>query len=191
MLTALEHDGPVIYLEHKLLADYWLESMGGAHRPSVKFDVPAAGAAGPVPKEWHPLPLGESTLRRAGSDVAIITVGVSVHRALAAAEALATDGIQCAVLDLRTVSPLDREAVCETVATCGRLLVVDEDYEAFGLSGEIAAVALEAGLRFSFARVCTQTTIPYARVLEDEALPNVERIFEAARRLMEGPAGSE
>ena len=65
-----------------------------------------------------------------------------------------------------------------------RLLVVDEDYEGFGLSGELAAVILEADIAFKYARVCTQTTIPYARHLEDETLPNVARIVEACEQLM-------
>jgi pyruvate dehydrogenase E1 component beta subunit len=65
------------------------------------------------------------------------------------------------------------------------LVVVDEDYEGFGLSGELAAVALEAGLSFRFRRVCTQTTIPFARELEDEILPNVGRIVEACTKLVD------
>jgi pyruvate dehydrogenase E1 component beta subunit len=71
------------------------------------------------------------------------------------------------------------------VAKTGRLLVVDEDYESFGLSGELAAVVLEAGIPVKFARVCTIGTIPYARHLEDQTLPNVQRITEAAQQLME------
>jgi pyruvate dehydrogenase E1 component beta subunit len=64
------------------------------------------------------------------------------------------------------------------------MMVVDEDYEAFGLSGELSAVVLEAGISCRFARVCTQTTIPYARNLEDRILPNTERIYAAATQLM-------
>ena len=115
----------------------------------------------------------------------IVSVGVGVHRALEAAQALETDGISAGVLDLRTVSPLDKTAVCEAVAQTGRLLVVDEDYEGFGLSGELAALVLEAGISCTYARVCTQTTIPYARHLEDETLPNRERICDGVRRLMQ------
>ena len=88
------------------------------------------------------------------------------------------------MLDLRTVAPLDRAAVRETAKATGRVIVVDEDYEAFGLSGEIAAVLLEAGLTAAFARVCVRQTIPYASRLETEALPNAERIREAVRALM-------
>jgi len=89
------------------------------------------------------------------------------------------------VLDLRTVSPLDKTAVCEAVAQTGRLLVVDEDYEGFGLSGELSAVVLETGISCKYARVCTQTTIPYARHLEDQIFPNRERICASVRHLMQ------
>ncbi len=70
------------------------------------------------------------------------------------------------------------------VAHTGHLLVVDEDYEGFGLSGELAAVALEAGVLFKHARVCTQTTIPYARELEDQTLPNIKRVRAAITQLI-------
>jgi pyruvate dehydrogenase E1 component beta subunit len=96
-----------------------------------------------------------------------------------AAEILGKENISAAVLDLRTVAPLDKETLCELVSQTGRLLVVDEDYEGFGLSGELAAVVLEADIPVKFARVCTQTTIPYARSMEDQILPNVERIKTA------------
>jgi pyruvate dehydrogenase E1 component beta subunit len=115
--------------------------------------------------------------------VTIISVGV--HRALEAAQALESEGISAGVLDLRTVSPLDKTAVCEAVAQTGHLLIVDEDYEGFGLSGELSAVVLEAGISCKYARVCTQTTIPYARHLEDQILPNKQRIYASVRQLMQ------
>jgi pyruvate dehydrogenase E1 component beta subunit len=76
-------------------------------------------------------------------------------------------------------------AICGEAARTGRLLAVDEDYQGFGLSGELSAVVLEAGISCRFARVCTQETIPYARSLEDAVLPNKKRICAAARELME------
>ncbi len=108
-----------------------------------------------------------------------------MHRALEAAQSLELEGISAGVLDLRTVSPLDKKAVCEAVAQTGRLLVVDEDYEGFGLSGELSAVVSEANLSCKYARVCTQTTIPYARHLEDQILPNSQRICTSIRKLMQ------
>jgi pyruvate/2-oxoglutarate/acetoin dehydrogenase E1 component len=184
MTAALRHDGPVLFLEHKLLSEGWLEFLGSGARRTVCFDVPAEGARGGVPAVWEPVPIGRAVRRREGGDVTIASVGVGVHRALEAAQMLESEGITAGVLDLRTVYPLDREALCEAVAETGRLLVVDEDYEGFGLSGELLAVVAEAGLSCRYARVCTQTTIPYARGLEDQALPNRERICDGARKLM-------
>lgn len=186
MLAALEHDEPVIYLEHKLLADYWLEFLGSGGRETVHYDVPVEGARGPVPGRWEVVPIGHAATRREGGDLTIVSVGVGVHRSLEAATALAKEGIDAGVIDLRTVWPLDADTVCQAVARSGHLLVVDEDYQHFGLSGELAALVLEANIPFRYARVCTQTTIPYARQLEDEVLPNIRRVTEAARKLLMG-----
>lgn len=185
MLAALRHDGPVVFLEPKLLSEIWLEFLGSGGRRTVQYDVPAEGAKGAVPERWEPVPIGRSILRREGSDVTVISVGVGVHRALEAARSVEHDGISAGVLDLRTVSPLDKAAVCEAVARTGRLLVADEDYEGFGLSGELSAVVSEAGIACKYARVCTQATIPYARHLEDQVLPNTERIIAGIRQLMQ------
>ena len=185
MLAALQHDGPVIFLEHKLLSETWLEFLGSGARHTIKFDIPAEGAKGAVPKKWETIPIGKAVLRRAGGDVTIVSVGVGVHRALEAAQVLESEGISASVLDLRTVSPLDKTAVCDAVAQTGHLLVVDEDYEGFGLSGELSAVVLEAGISCKYARVCTQTTIPYARQMEDQILPNKQRICDSVRQLVQ------
>jgi len=185
MLAALKHDGPVIFLEHKLLSESWLEFLGSGGRQNIEYDVPAQGARGPVPPKWEALPIGKAALRREGTDVTLISVGVGVHRALEAAEILGKENISAAVLDLRTVTPLDKTTLCEVVAQTGRLLVIDEDYEGFGLSGELAAVVLEADIPVKYARICTQTTIPYARSMEDRVLPNVERIRAAAIELLQ------
>jgi pyruvate dehydrogenase E1 component beta subunit len=182
LLGALAHGGPVVFLEHKLLSKTWLELLGSGARTTISFDIPAAGAEGPVPERWTPVPLGKAVVRRDGTDLTIAGVGVGVHRALEAAETLAREGMSACVLDLRTVAPLDAEAVRGSVSRTGRLLVVDEDYTKFGLSGELAAVCLEAGLSFKYARVGVDETIPFARSLEDAVLPNAGRIAEAARR---------
>ncbi len=184
LLGALAHGGPVVFLEHKLLSGTWLEFLGSGARKTVSFDVPAAGAEGFVPEKWAPLPLGKAAVRRDGTDLTIAAVGVAVHRALEAAERLAGEGLSACVLDLRTVAPLDAEAVRASISRTGRLLVADEDYTKFGLSGELAAVCLEAGLKFKYARVGVDETIPFARHLEDAVLPNAGRIVDAARRLV-------
>lgn len=185
MLSAIEHDGPVVYFEHKLLSDYWLDYMGGSSRKTVSFDIPPEGTQGSVPKKWDAIPLGRAVARRDGKDITIISVAVGVHRSLEAAEILEKKGVDATVLDLRSISPLDKDSVCESVSQTGRLLVVDEDYKAFGLSGELAAVINEAGVSFKFERVCTDDTIPYARSLEDQTLPNTEKIVKSALRLMD------
>ncbi len=184
MLASLELGSPVVFMEHKLISNVWLDFLGSGGRGTVKYDVPRDGTFGAVPDQWEPIPIGKAILRKPGADLTIATLGVGVHRALEAAVLLEKRGVAASVLDLRSVSPLDRDALCEQVGRSGRLLVVDEDYEGFGLSGELAAVALEAGLTFKFGRVCTQTTIPYARALEDETLPNVKRIVDAAEKLV-------
>jgi len=97
---------------------------------------------------------------------------------------LAERGVSCEVIDLRTVRPLDRQTLLESVKHTGRLLVVDEDYKDFGLSGELAAEVLDAGLSPAYRRVCLEDTLPYSRLLEDEALPNVTRIAAAAEELL-------
>lgn len=185
MLASLEMGSPVIFMEHKLISPVWLNFLGSGGRDTVSYDIPTDGAYGVAPKVWKPTPIGKAELRRTGSDLTIATLGVGVHRALEAATILEQQGIFASVLDLRSVSPLDKTALCEEVGRTKRLLVVDEDYEAFGLSGELAAIVLEARIAFKYARVCTQTTIPYARELEDETLPNVKRIVEACVKLVQ------
>ena len=182
MTSALRHEGPVVFLEHKLLSRAWLEFLGRGGRDTVTFDVPPDGAEGEVDPSVD-IPLGRATVRRPGTGITVASLGVGVHRALAATEILAGDGIDCEVIDLRTVRPLDGATVVGSVGRTGRLLVVDEDQRQFGLSGELAAVSLEAGLSPRYARVCVDGVIPYARRLEDQALPGVGRIVDAARSL--------
>ena len=183
MRAAIEDPGPVIFLEHKLISRLWLDSMGGAGRETVSFDVPPAGAEGPVPEPVEALPIGRAAVVRPGRDLTIATLAVGVHRSLEAAHLLADDGLDAEVIDLRGTRPLDRGAVVESVRRTGRLLAVDEDYREAGLSGELAAVCAEAGLRFRYRRVTTEGVIPYARDREREVLPNVDRILDAARSL--------
>ncbi len=156
--------------------------MGRGGRDTVTFDVPPDGAEGEVDRELE-VPIGRAAVRREGTGLTVASVGVGVHRALAAAQALAAEGLSCEVVDLRTVRPLDRETLAASVRRTGRLLVVDEDYREFGLSGELAAAVLEAGLAPRYARVCVDGTLPYARHLEDAALPGADRIAAAARAL--------
>ena len=184
MAAALRHPGPVVYLEHKLLSATWLEFLGKGGRKTVRFDVPAGGARGQVPGRWAPIPIGKAAVVRSGTDVSLLSVAVGVHRCLQAADALQGKGISAEVLDIRTVSPLDTETIRESADRTGRVVVVDEDYEGFGLSGEVAAVLLESRFRGLYARVCTKGTIPYSRALEDAMLPSTAKIVEAVEHLV-------
>jgi pyruvate dehydrogenase E1 component beta subunit len=107
-----------------------------------------------------------------------------VHRCIQAAEQLAEGGVRATVIDLRSIAPLDAGAVCRSVEQTGRLLVVDEDYKRFGLSGELAAVVMEAGIAAKFTRVAVEDTIPFDRRREVQALPNVAGILDAASKLV-------
>jgi pyruvate dehydrogenase E1 component beta subunit len=184
LLGALDHAGPVVFLEHKLLSREWLDVVGGSPAAVRLLEVPAAGTVGPVRLPPAPVPLGRAALRRPGRDLVIVTVGVGVHVALEASRMLAEDGVQTAVLDLRSVAPLDVHAVLEQAERTGNVLVVDEDYSRGGLSGEIAALVAENDVRARFARVTCEGTIPYARSLEHRVLPNVERVLDATRWLL-------
>jgi pyruvate dehydrogenase E1 component beta subunit len=186
MTAALNHDGPVIFMEPKLLSEECLEFLGRCGRETVSFDVPAAGGRGEVSESATPTPFGQAIVRREGSDVTVVSVAVGVHRALEAAAFLDSRGISCEVIDLRSLRPLDVDTVVTSVGRTGRLLVVDEDYREFGLSGELAAITLEAGLSPRYARVCVDDTLPYARHLEESELPNAERIANAAKLLVRG-----
>jgi len=180
MLSALEDEGPVIYMEHKLLADYWIDYLADGGRSNLDYAIPEAGLRGEVPRTWEPIPIGEAKVLRDGGDLTMVGVGVSVHRCLEAAAQLADRGVHAGVIDLRSISPLDAETVCRAVKKTGRLLVVDEDYKQFSLSGELAAVVMEAGIAAKFGRVCVEHTIPFDRRREAQALPNVARILETA-----------
>ena len=184
MLGALADPGPVVYLEHKLLSSAWRDVVGGSPRARERLDVPVEGAEGDVADPPEPVPLGRAVLRRPGRDLVMVGVGVGVHRAVAAAQVLAREGVEAAVLDLRSVAPLDRESVLDLASSTGCVLAVDEDYSRGGLSGEIAAIVAESGTGARFGRVTCEQTIPYARVLEAAVLPNVPRLVDAARVLL-------
>jgi len=184
MLAAIDYPGPVIFLEHKLLADYWLDYLGAGGRKTVTYDVPEQGAAGLVADPPEPVPIGKASVRRQGNDITMAGVGVSVHRALEAAEMLDQQGFSSEVIDLRTVAPLDDDTLRASVSKTGRLLAIDEDYRDFGLSGELAARVLESGITAKYDRVCTEQTIPYRRELENQILPNTDRIVKVALRLL-------
>ncbi|MFW9947455.1 MAG: alpha-ketoacid dehydrogenase subunit beta [Candidatus Odinarchaeota archaeon] len=184
MLSAIYENDPVIYFEHKLLADYWLDYMGIGGRTTVSFDVPAQGVEGIVPDKWEPIPLGKLNQMKVGDDITIVSVGVGIHHSLNAAKTLEEKGISAEVLDLRSVVPLDKEELKKSVSKTGALLIVDEDYKNFGLSGEICAMLLEDEISFKYGRVCTENIIPYSRELEEQVLPNTNRIINETLKIL-------
>ena len=175
MASAIRDDNPVLYLFHKGAQGLvWMEK----NPRSIAH----------VPEEAFTVPIGEAAVAREGSDVTIVTLSLSVHHSLDVAEELEADGISVEVIDLRSLVPLDREAVLNSVAKTGKLLVVDEDYKSFGLTGEIAAVVAETDptmLKKPVSRLAVpDVPIPYARTLEYGILPTREKIAAAVKNLM-------
>jgi pyruvate/2-oxoglutarate/acetoin dehydrogenase E1 component len=173
MISAIRDDNPVVYMFHKgIMGLPWM-----ARNPR---------SVGPVPEEPYEVPIGKAAVARPGRDITIVTVSRSVHHALDVAAELSADGIDCEVIDLRSLVPLDTDAILESVGRTGRLLVVDEDYLSFGLSGEVIARVAERDpglLRAPAARVCVpDVPIPYARSLEYAVLPTPSRIADAVRK---------
>jgi pyruvate dehydrogenase E1 component beta subunit len=149
------------------------------------------GATGEVPAEAYTIEFGKARVAREGRDVTIVTLSQMVHKAIAAAEQLARDNIQAEVIDLRTLVPLDIDAVVGSVRKTGRLLVADEDYLGFGFTGEIAALVAErldaVALRAPVARLGVPgVPIPYSRPLEQAVIPQVAQIVEQCQRLLRG-----
>ncbi len=184
MLSAIEHEGPVIFLEHKLLADYWRDYMGSGGRNNLDFNVPSEGEKGPAPEKWSSIPLGKASIKREGTDITLISVGVGVHRALESARQLEKENISSEVVDLRTVAPLDTFTILNSVSKTGHLIVVDEDYKQFGLSGELAALTLENSVPCRFGRVCVDQTIPYSHSKELEVIPGTQQIAKMVLKLL-------
>ncbi|MFX1513993.1 MAG: alpha-ketoacid dehydrogenase subunit beta [Promethearchaeota archaeon] len=172
LIEAIRSKDPVIFLEHKML---------------YNVVIMTYGVSGPVPEERYTVPF-KACLRREGSDLSIITLSLMVHRAEEAAEELAKENIDVEILDLRTLVPLDRDAIIRTAQKTGRVLVVDEDYQGFGLTGEIAATLLEhdPAIIQAFQRLAVpDVPLPVSRVLEEAILPNSEKIQEAAKNLVQ------
>jgi len=173
MHNAIRDDDPVVYMFHKRL-------MGIGWMPAPD------GPKTPVPETDYTIPFGSADVKREGDDVTVVTLGLHVHRALEAAENLADDGTSVEVLDLRSLVPLDTDTIVESVEKTGNLVVVDEDYRSFGVTGEIvASVADEAlGALDAVERVAVpDVPIPYSRPLENEVVPNVGDIEAAVERI--------
>jgi len=176
MIQAIRDDNPVMYFFHKgIMGLPWM----------AYFE----GSTTPVPEESYTVPFGQARVVREGKDVTLVTLSQMVHKAAIAADELGKQGIDVEIIDLRTLVPLDVDAVVRSVKKTGRLLVADEDYLGFGLTGEIAALVAERldsiRLKAPVRRLgVPNVPIPYSRPLERAAIPQAAHIAEAARDLM-------
>lgn len=166
MLAAIRDPDPVLFLEHKFLYRRIREE---------------------VPEGDYETPIGEARIARAGEDVSILTYGAMVHSSLEAAEMAAAEGISVEVLDLRTLLPMDRPRILETVKKTGRALIVHEATRTGGPGGEIAALIAEHAFLHLDAPIVRMappdTPVPYSPPLEEFFLPNASKIAEAVRAL--------
>jgi pyruvate/2-oxoglutarate/acetoin dehydrogenase E1 component len=164
--TAIRNDNPVIFCEHKLLY------------PIV----------GPVPEEDYTIPFGVADVKRDGTDVTIVATLYMVHKALAAAETLQKEGINAEVVDPRTLVPLDKEAIINSVKKTGRVVIVTEDCKTAGVSAEIAAIIAEEALDYLDAPIKRVTTldvpIPFSPPLEKFVIPDEKRIIKAVKEVV-------
>jgi pyruvate/2-oxoglutarate/acetoin dehydrogenase E1 component len=164
--AAIRDENPVIFYEHKFL-----------YR-RIKDDVP---------EEDYAVPIGKATVRREGTDLAIITYGAMVWTALDAAAEMEKEGVSVEVLDLRSLLPYDEEAVLASVRKCNKVILLHEDTRIGGMAGELAAVISEKAfddLDGPIARVTApDTPVPFSPPLEEYFLPNAEKVVAAARKL--------
>lgn len=163
LLAAIRDDDPVVFCEGK----------------SLMF------MEGEVPEGDYEIPLGKAAILREGSDVTLVGVGRTVHTAMAAAAALADEGVQATVIDLRSLYPRDDEAILASLAKTGRLVVVDEAPPHCGIASDVAALCVGRGFDLLDAPVklvtAPHTPVPFSPVLEDAYLPSPERVVAAVR----------
>ena len=166
--SAIRDDDPVIFQEHKYL-----------YR-RIKEELPA---------EEFTVPLGEARIHREGSDLTILTWAAMVHVAAEAAETLAEEGVEVEIVDLRTLVPLDEEAILRSVAKCGKAIVLHEAPRTVGFGAEVSATIAEKAFEYLEAPVvrvtAPDTPVPYSPPLEEEYLPGEDDLLEIARRLVD------
>ncbi|HXX43602.1 MAG TPA: alpha-ketoacid dehydrogenase subunit beta [Candidatus Acidoferrales bacterium] len=164
--SAIRDNNPVLFFEHKFL-----------YR-RIKEDIPRSD---------YTVPIGKAVVRREGHDLTIVSYAAAAHTSLEAAAALAKERIEAEVIDLRTLLPLDRETILNSLKKTNKLLVVHEDTRTGGIAGEIAALVCEGAfdhLDGPIARVTgLDTPVPYSPPLEEAFLPSVEKVAAAAREL--------
>jgi pyruvate/2-oxoglutarate/acetoin dehydrogenase E1 component len=164
--SAIRDDNPIIFIEHKLLY-------------STK---------GMVPEEEYTIPLGKADVKRAGRDVTIVATSMMVHHALKAAETLSHEGIEAEVIDPRTLKPLDKGTIIESVKKTTRLVVVNEGCRTGGYAGQLAAMVLEDVFDYLDAPIqlvaAEDVPIPYNHNLEYETIPGEKDVIAAVRKAL-------
>ena len=167
LIEAIKNDNPIAFIEHKKL---YVEK-------------------GPVPEEMYRIPFGVAEVKREGKDLTIVATHALVNRSLNAAEEVAKEGIDVEVVDPRTLVPLDKQAILDSVKKTGRLIVADEGPKTCGVAAEIAALVAEEALWYlkaPIARVCSpDTPVPLSPPLEKAYIPDEKNLLPEIRRLME------
>ncbi|MBQ9015483.1 MAG: alpha-ketoacid dehydrogenase subunit beta [Firmicutes bacterium] len=165
--TAIRDDDPVVFFEHKM--EY-----------NKKFDVD---------DEIEPIPFGKARIAREGSDITIVATSSMVMKSEAAAEKLAKEGIDCEVIDLRTIVPMDTETIIESVKKTGKLIVVDEAHEVCGIGAEVAAAVADDVFYYLDAPIGRignpQTPLPFSPALEFPLIPSEEKVIAKVKTYFE------
>ncbi len=163
--TAILDENPVLFFEHKKLL----------------------AITGEVPEEYYTIPFGKAVLRREGRDITIVATQAMVHRSLAVAETFSKEGIEIEVLDPRTLKPLDKEAIFESVKKTGRLIVADEGPITCGVTSEISAMVAEEAIEYLQAPILRvgspDAPVPTSPPLEKAYIPDEEDLIEAVNKM--------
>ncbi len=164
--ASIRDDNPVIFIEHKALY----------------------GAKGMIPEEEYTIPLGVADIKRVGKDVSIVASSSMVFKALAAAEKLSQEGIDAEVIDLRTIKPLDKQTILDSVKKTGRMVIAHEAVKSFGVGSEIAAFVMEEAFDYLDAAIvrvgAPDTPVPFSKHMEQAYLPNSQNIIEAVKSIL-------
>jgi pyruvate dehydrogenase E1 component beta subunit len=167
LIESIRDDDPVVFCEHK----------------SLYNDI-----KGPVPEKLYTIPFGKAEIIREGTDVTVVATALMVHKALSAAKILEKDAISIEIVDPRTIVPLDKQAILESVKKTSKLVIVDEDYERCGFAAEVASIVADEGLYYLDApikRIATPNVpIPYSPALEKVVIPDEEKIVKAVKQIM-------
>jgi pyruvate dehydrogenase E1 component beta subunit len=176
LISALRSDDPVFFIEHKLL--YYAQRM-----PSLREKYPSL--LDDVPETEYSIPFGQASIRKTGKDVSIIATMMMVHKSIRAAEELSRKGIDVEIVDPRTLVPLDKRTIVDSVKKTGRAVIVSEDCRTGGVAAEIASMIVEEAFDYLDAPIRRvsgmDVPIPYSPVLEGAAIPQEENIIDAVR----------